>query len=535
MNKFLSLMKISLINDFNLNMIFKKDKIVSRILIGILILIAYGFIAGYVGIMLYGVGSITFETVGAGPILSIGLLLTTLILIITTLTRANSYLFKSKDFEFLSSLSLPLTTIIMAKITSFLIFSYLIVSIILIPTFIVYALFVKVTIIYWFIALIVLLFLPLLVITIFSILSYLLSLLLSRLKYKNIISIVLSLVLIVGIFILSFTFGATESTDSIAGVIAQIDGLIQYLYFPSYLAKGALQGNLLYLIYFMLISVIPFIIFVLYTSKVYVYVNSKLTNSVSRAEFSEKLIESKSASKLSSLVKLEFKKFFSIPMYVINSLTGKILMIIGVGAMFISKDFSQLVVGLDGSAIVIMVIVLMLFAGGITTPTSATISLEGKNLWILKSLPVSNKEIIWSKIIVDLTFSLLATFISITLFVILGNPNVIEVILLIIAGLALSLHTPLVGILVNLKHYRLDFDLPIKVIKQGVSVILTMVIGMIYALVLGIIGFVILKSLSISTLGILLIIVGLLVITVIVELIILIKKGYKWFDEIKSL
>ncbi|HKL95144.1 MAG TPA: hypothetical protein VJ845_01810, partial [Haploplasma sp.] len=133
MNKFLSLMKITLIDQFNLNKLFKKDKLISKIFVLLLIILVYALVGFYFGMVFYGIGTMLVEVSGPEPILTVGILMSSLILIITTMTKANAYLFRAKDFELLSSLSIPLSTIVLTKISSFLIFSYVSLAILYIP------------------------------------------------------------------------------------------------------------------------------------------------------------------------------------------------------------------------------------------------------------------------------------------------------------------------------------------------------------------------------------------------------------------
>src|SRR5699024_1800052 len=99
--------------------------------------------------------------------------------------------------------------------------------------------------------------------------------------------------------------------------------------------------------------------------------------------FNDNTIESSSGHHLMTLFKLELKKFFSLPLYVINSLTGKIITVIMVFVFVFNDSFTSSFGDVDRSLIFLIIVGTMIFMSSITSTTSATISLEGKNFWIL--------------------------------------------------------------------------------------------------------------------------------------------------------
>lgn len=533
MNKFLSLMKITLIEDFNLNKIFKKEKVISKVLVGFLLLALYALIAFYMGMMLHGFGSMITDGTEGRLVLSLGLLVTSFILILTTLTRANAYLFKAKDFDLLSSLSIPLSTIVVTKISSLLIFSYLTISVIYIPTIVVFMIFTSFKVTTLLLSILLFILMPLLIIAVFSVVSYLFSILLSKFRYKNVLTIIFSLIGFIGIMVLSFSSGMTNDEQVITNFLVQLDKMLKYLYYPAFLMVEVLTGNLISLLYISLMTLLPFVIFIYYTSKVYVYVNTSLISNRSNKKFSEKNIDSKTNGRTLSLFKIELKKFFSIPLYVINSLAGKLLMVIMIILLLFTSQMKELVELAQGDFLVLIILGVMMFVGGITT-TSATISLEGKNFWILKSLPVTEKQIFISKLAIDIIFSLIAGLVSSILVFIVLKPSIIVGLLFMLIIIVFSFNVAITGLLVNLRFYRLDWDLPVKVIKQGTSVILLMLIDFVATIILIILTVLALNFITSNVALIMLMIFIIMIASLAVLLILLNKLGTKWFNQIKA-
>lgn len=534
MNKFLSLMKITLIDQFNLNKLFKKDKLISKIFVLLLIILVYALVGFYFGMVFYGIGTMLVEVSGPEPILTVGILMSSLILIITTMTKANAYLFRAKDFELLSSLSIPLSTIVLTKISSFLIFSYVSLAILYIPLLVTYAMLATTTFIFWVIAIIGFFILPLLIISIFSVVSYLLSLVVSKFKYKNAISIIFSLLAFVAIMVFSFTFTNFDETTDFNNLLISINNSLKYIYYPGYLLKEALLGSNLNILWFILLGLVPFIIFVFYTSKVYVYVNSKLKHNRVSTKFNDKMISKNKSGSFMSLLKLEFKKFFSIPLYVMNSLTGSLLIVVMSFSIIFTGGVDSIISEVGPTVVMAIILALILFMGGMTATTTSTISLEGKSLWILKSLPVSETKIFWSKILVDASFTFIAALIVTIMGAILVNAPILITILIIVASLIYALFKAILGLLINLKFYRLDWDLPVKVIKQGLSVFVMMVVGILSATLIVFFAYFLLVKVNLSIDLVILLITTLYLIFLVVELFILIKLAPKWFREIKN-
>ena len=235
-----------------------------------------------------------------------------------------------------------------------------------------------------------------------------------------------------------------------------------------------------------------------------------------------------------SLLKLEFKKFFSIPLYVMNSLTGSLLIVVMSFSIIFTGGVDSIISEVGPTVVMAIILALILFMGGMTATTTSTISLEGKSLWILKSLPVSETKIFWSKILVDASFTFIAALIVTIIGAILVNAPILITILIIVASLIYALFKAILGLLINLKFYRLDWDLPVKVIKQGLSVFVMMVVGILSATLIVFFAYFLLVKVNLSIDLVILLITTLYLIFLVVELFILIKLAPKWFREIKN-
>ena len=115
----------------------------------------------------------------------------------------------------------------------------------------------------------------------------------------------------------------------------------------------------------------------------------------------------------------------------------------------------------------------------LSCPAASSISLEGKNIWILKSSPVKGKMILNAKIAVNLTLHLIGYMISVSVFLLKLDMNLIQVTNLIIVPICYSFFITVIGISLNKKYSNYDWDSEMIVVKQSLPVIVTGIIGMI--------------------------------------------------------
>lgn len=118
-----------------------------------------------------------------------------------------------------------------------------------------------------------------------------------------------------------------------------------------------------------------------------------------------------------------------------------------------------------------------------TSITSSIISLEGKSINITKSLPVSVNKILLAKILTSDIITIPIILVCDIIFTIVFKINLIDIVFILIASLIFPNFTALIGILVNLKYPKMQFDSDAEVIKQSTSSFISVLIGMLSAMV----------------------------------------------------
>ena len=122
------------------------------------------------------------------------------------------------------------------------------------------------------------------------------------------------------------------------------------------------------------------------------------------------------------------------------------------------------------------------FVATATILTAPSISLEGKSLWLLQSLPVTPREVLGAKLRLHLLIALPAALLLSLAAALVLRPEPMLCAALFAIPAAFTVFMALLGLFENLRHPHLDWINETQAVKSGVSVLLTMLIG--YALMI---------------------------------------------------
>jgi len=185
----------------------------------------------------------------------------------------------------------------------------------------------------------------------------------------------------------------------------------------------------------------------------------------------------------------EVKRYLSMPLYIFNTAFGPVLLVVFAGFITVlgpDKVFESM--GMTSTemniipewVIPVLVSVVLAFICSMTSTTAASISLEGKNFWILRVSPVTTGDIFFGKCLLNVVLIVpigILSVIAIGLRIGQGFPEIFfHSIALAVLGVMLSC----VGLIANLLFPKLKWESEAQVVKQGMSV----VINMLFALIL---------------------------------------------------
>ncbi len=490
-----TLVKAQLLTSFGINALFhEKDKkkhgrYVSRFIALIflfLMLIGYSYAIGF-GISFLGMA----ETVPVMAFAICGLLS-----LFFTMLKSVAVLFGFKDYDMLMSLPISNKVVITSKFVSMYVTNELLTIAVMLPMAIAHAQWSSVRAIdflIWFLAIPIA---PLIPMTLATVLGALIAAVTSRVKHKNLISVILSFAMIFAIMIFNIRLNSQESDAEFYHKISEISTMLtekmNQLYPPVRLFQNSLaEHNLLPLLLLIVISVLWYFLFVNVVAIGFNQINSRLK--AHQAKTAYKMQELKTSTPLTALVKKEIARFLSSPGYIVNCTVGTAMAIIfaafcvikgpeNVIQIFAEGEFKGFTQGI--------VCAVPFFASAMlcmTCTSSVSLSLEGKNLWIVKSLPIETKTILQSKILFDLLLGVPSSLLCGILLLIAFKPTLFLIaIWFLVTPVSFALLSSLWGMFLNVKLPNYEWDNEIVIIKQSGASAFSIFGGLILGILLGV-------------------------------------------------
>lgn len=486
MKSFFSLLKITLINELSTNLRSKKNnnkrKMSPIVFMSILFIILFIFMSFY----MFSIAIICRYAQYTQAVLSIGITFGTLVCAITTITRSYGVLFQSKDFDLLVSMPIKPHWIVANKLVSLMVMNYIYFGVFYIPSALSYGILAHPPFYFYFLALIIFIVGPLLVATVCGMFAYVFGLLLSKTKHKSIFASIASILLLLAIFAgsayASNRMQHMDSEEEMRVFATQLESIMQNIYYPTKFASLGLQGHMGYFFLFLGISIVPFILYILFVGKFFVKANSRSKISHTQAHY--KLKEQATNKPIISLFKKEVKRFFGSTTYSMNVLIGPILSII----IFLMMFFTN---GLDASleAGELNEMAALIFIGPITymmgfyPSTSCSISLEGKNMWLIKTAPLKTKDIFIAKMLLYIVICLPFILVDCILFSVLTSFNILSKVMFFICSPIFAVLYAAEGLWTNTISPKFNWDNEVQVIKQGTALISMLVTAGITAMI----------------------------------------------------
>ncbi len=538
MKKLYSLIKACMTNDMQIVKISSKKGSKKTTLIPI-------FIVLYLMFMIWGSANSMFEKLESTHLeyllLSIAAFGISIMTIMEGIYKTGPLIFNCKDDQLLLSLPLKRRTVLFIRIFKFYIFELVFNSMFLLPVMIAYIRWAEnLTWTYYLTSIIMLLLLPVIPIVISCIIGMITSSLSSRFKYKNLVQIVISMAFILGI--IYFSYNMDGLYEYIIQNATSINDMITKLYYPAGIyATLVSEFNIKDLLIFIIFNISILIVSIYVLSKFYFKINSRLKAVTTTKKTKIKKESIKARPITISLVKKELETFFKTPVFIINA--GFALVLFVIATIFIALKFDSVLVlltseteGLNISKNLIMnnipifILILISFTAFMTSITNSVISLEGRKINILKSLPIKTKTILMSKIYSSLVLTTPILFIGDIILFIKFKISILESLLLLLLSVLIPLISHFIGLIVNLKYPKLDAENSAEVVKQSASSLISVTIGMIL-----LIATVIIISNIIGKISSLLILAITTIIYLIIDIILyvyIIKKSVKEFDAL---
>lgn len=508
MNKLIILLKNNFINSFGINKLFKDKKGHNLpLLLTILVMIAGIIIFFLFGLYMYFYGGMFVKAGKSDGVLLLGITFGCLIIAISSISKTNSYLFASKDFDMLMALPIKTKIIFLSKVINLLAVNYVMFMYFYIPSVIAYAIFNTTNFLFWLFAIIGFFIIPLPIISVFGFISCQIGKIKISQNAKKVLSIILYLCLTIAIVFLAMQ--TTNGTDDEKVFFENMYNSLKNGNYLGYLLTLGIRGETTNFVAICSGSLIIFLLFFYYTSKNYLFVNSNQKSNLNKQkkyEYKDSISRGKSSVKL-ALLRKEIYGYFSVPIYVVNTIIGPILSLVFTYFLISQSKAEYLKIGekyIEMQMILPpLVILLMVFSISLSSTTSSSISLEGKRLWILKTLPVKEKDVFNAKVLVNLLITIPFIIINNIIFLLMKDfyLNVFQIASSFILPTLIVLIISKVGLYINILLPKLEYEQPAQVVKQSLSVLVTMLVATLLVLIIlgsALITYVLTKNMTIT-------------------------------------
>ncbi len=477
------LTKLELCNLYGLNTFrFSRDKKAKRKFLGLFA--AWALVAAmlvfYVGGLTYGLIYLGLEEVVPAYLITIS----SLLIFAFGMLKEGSIIFRREGYDILCALPVNNGGVVVSRLIRIYVENLLMTLAVLLPGIAVYVWNLHPGAGFYVTALLGIWSIPFLPMTAALFIGTLITGISSRMRHKSLIAAILSVLTVLGILYGSSRLSSMEGNiepEMLKKLSASVMGILGKVYPPAvWLGANITQGNIWGCALCAALSLAVFAAAGMGVSLCYQKICQGLYSSAAKHNY--KMGTLKAGSVLSSLCMREFKRYFSSSIYVTNTIIGPVmacvfcaaLLFTGIeklkGLWLLPFDIEELIpFGIAGTFCMM-------------TTTSTSISLEGKSWWIVKSLPLSVKNILDAKILMNLLL-LLPFYLLSELFLLLAlKPDAQELLWLLLIPAAIILFSCVYGITVNLYFPVLEWENEVRIVKQSASAMLGGMGGFILAI-----------------------------------------------------
>ncbi len=400
--------------------------------------------------------------------------------LILTFVKSTGVLIGVKDYDMVMSMPVNTISIVTSRITLLYLINLIIGLVVMLPSSTVYILYEHPPI-YSCLFLVGAFFLTPVIPMIISLsLGVFIVAVSSRFRYKNMFSLVLSTA---AVLMIVFASAKAQTMDikQITNLGVTLAETVNKFYPPAILFTNALlHHDWVAFVTFAAVSLLPSIAFVTIVSHYYKAWNTAVFSNYAKKDY--KMGTLKSSSPFMALYKKELHRLSSCTIYALNSCIGIVLLFAAavMAVFFMPSALRQQAESTGIMNIIqnIMPIALAFFVS-MTSTTSASLSLEGKNRWIMCSVPAHARTVFHSKIAVNLTVILPVLYVSVILIRIAMPCSLIQTVLLFLMPTVYAFFISVLGIYLNIKFPKYDWTSEYYAVKGGaISVLATIGGGM---------------------------------------------------------
>ena len=480
MNNLGLLLKVNLLHLFNLNALLhvKNTKNKFKLLgFGFTLFIAAAVISVYAYMYFYAMAPILFQTGTLDLLLGAMMATASLIITFTSIYKVIGMIINCKDYDLLSALPISNKTIMISKWTMLYATNLIVTLLVMIPALIVYIQFVSVPFTFYILYFLFAFLIPLIPLVIGCIIGIVIQYVSSFFRSKNLISIFLTFILVLGIMYFSFS---VQTEEQLIDIGTMITNMLNHIYpLTGMFIQALAHNNWVMTTLFIVINVAVFTVFIWFVSKQYQTLNSLVKKHNTMAHY--QLEKTKSSSVFMTLFKKEVKRYFSSAIYVTNTAMGIVLQTVGVVFLAIKGvDGLEQMLAVPGINEMLSGILPLFICAtiGLGSTTAASISIEGDQLWIIKSLPIDAMTIFKAKMAVNMIITIPLCLVNIGVLGIFFQLPILQIFFTAVLAIICILFFSMFGLIINLNFPVFDWVNEVQIVKQSVSSFISIFAGL---------------------------------------------------------
>lgn len=482
------LTKLELCNLYGLNVLrFSKDKKSRQKTLGLtaLWILLLVMLIGYVGGLAYGLIYLGLEEVVPAYLIT----LSGLLVFFFGMLKAGSVIFRKEGYDILCALPLRAGAIAVSRLLRMYAEDLLMTLAVLLPGIGVYIWNVRPNAGFYLTVFLGIWITPLIPMAASILLGALITGISSRMRHKSLISAGLSVLLVLGVLYGSSRLSAVEGSidpEMLRDLSLSIMTLLEKVYPPAvWIGRAMVHGDVPEALACAVLSLAVSGAVATAVALSFQKISQNLYSNFAKHDY--RMGKLKADSLLCSLCKRELRRYFSSSIYVTNTIIGPVMGCVLSAALLLSgtdliKEFLPLPIDVEG---IVPFVISGVFCT--MTATATSISMEGKNWWILKSLPLTTKNILDGKILMNLLLLLPFYLLSELILIFALKPGAGELLWLVLIPAVIILFSCVYGIAVNLRFPVLEWESEVRIVKQSASAVLGGMGGLILSILCAVI------------------------------------------------
>ena len=387
---------------------------------------------------------------------------------------AKNRLYEAKDNELLLSMPIPPSLILLTRVVSLYLFTAIFTSVSFLPACVRYFIVAGVSLQAVVSCVLIALVLPLGVTGLSCLLGWLIAMATARTNKKNLVTTIALIAFLVGYSIFSSRMQELLNYAAANGAVLgqQIQAKL-YLFWKMGLgATGDILSTLIFCAMFLVIFALVYVLL----DKTFLYV---VTERRTGKRTKYRGGENKSNAPMSALMRKELSRYTKNPMIFFNCGLSSVLCLLFLVYFAVDPSIKKdiLSAGLPNIDLAAIATTVMLFITSSTMITSSSISLEGENLWLLRSMPVTTQMIFFAKTAFHWLYASLPAALTMIVFFASLQVSFGYIALAVLAVLTSVALFASLGLAINLKFPNLTWTNEVVAVKQSVSPLVAMLGG----------------------------------------------------------